>query len=110
MEFIISDLFDKVDGKFDSILFNPPYLPVNEEGILEKAWSGGENGSEITKRFIKQSRGYLKQDGLIQILASSLNDITSITEFFSKEGFKADVTNKKKFFFEELYVLTASIR
>ena len=33
MTFVQSDLFEKVEGCFDWILFNPPYLP--SEGSLD---------------------------------------------------------------------------
>ena len=39
-----SDLYEKVDGRFDTIVFNLPYLPVDDEGMLAKAWSGGPDG------------------------------------------------------------------
>lgn len=31
-----SDLYEKVDGIFDCIVFNLPYLPVDEEGNLRR--------------------------------------------------------------------------
>ncbi len=45
----LGDLFDPVDDeKFDLILFNTPYLPTDEEEIiddeLEAAWNGGKDG------------------------------------------------------------------
>ncbi|MDD5111936.1 MAG: methyltransferase, partial [Candidatus Altiarchaeota archaeon] len=46
-EFRFGDLFSGVDGKFDVIIFNPPYLPLEEEGLLARAWSGGKNGIEV---------------------------------------------------------------
>lgn len=42
-----SDLFESVSGKFDLVVFNPPYLPSDPSDAddeLRKSWDGGENG------------------------------------------------------------------
>jgi len=41
---ILSDLFENVNGAFDVILFNPPYLPKEDWSSREKGdrtWDGG---------------------------------------------------------------------
>ena len=52
--FFESDLFENVEGEFDVILFNPPYLPTSEDdkidSYLNYAFDGGENGREILDR------------------------------------------------------------
>ncbi len=52
----LGDLFDPVeDEKFDLILFNTPYLPTEEEEVvddeLEAAWNGGKDGRICYKPF-----------------------------------------------------------
>ena len=46
IEFKESNLFEKVNEKFDLIFFNPPYLPGKEDVV----WSGGEKGQEGNAR------------------------------------------------------------
>ncbi|MEM0160759.1 MAG: methyltransferase [Thermoplasmata archaeon] len=73
IKFIKSDLFENVSGKFDTILFNPPYLPG--EYKEDPAIYGGESGSEIIDRFLADAKKYLKPEGEIYIILSSYNDI-----------------------------------
>ncbi|PKP54623.1 MAG: hypothetical protein CVT90_00320 [Candidatus Altiarchaeales archaeon HGW-Altiarchaeales-3] len=97
----ISDLFENCgDEKYDFIVFNTPYLPVNDKGILEKAWSGGENFTVI-HRFLSEVDKYLNKNGKFIILISSLTKI-NLKEYETK--FKFEKIAEKKLFFEELYV------
>ncbi len=44
IDVVETDVYSGVTGRFDTIVFNLPYLPVDEEGLLAKAWSGGPDG------------------------------------------------------------------
>src|SRR3989344_3029267 len=61
---IQSDLFDNVEGKFDLIIFNPPYLPkeINENEQVSRLVSGGREGKELIEEFFNKARDYLNQD------------------------------------------------
>ena len=52
-----SDLFSNVRGKFDLIIFNPPYLPYDkmEDAESSRITSGGKKGDEITIRFLEEA-------------------------------------------------------
>jgi release factor glutamine methyltransferase len=99
---IKSDIFEKIKGKFDLIIFNPPYLPENKFD-KEKDTTGGKNGSEIINRFLIQSRSHLTPIGNILILTSSL------TKGIKWLNFKKKLLAKQKLFFEELYVYELSL-
>jgi len=94
---IQSNLFSKIKGKYDLIIFNPPYLP-NTEYDSEKDTSGGKKGSEVVNRFLNQAREYLKTKGKVLILVSSLTQGTNFKEYNRK------LVAEKKFFFEKLFV------
>jgi len=72
---VLSDLFGNVEGKFDVIAFNPPYLssegsdalPQEERGPL----IGGEAGHETTAGFLAAAREHLTADGRIYLLTST---------------------------------------
>ncbi|MBU4266129.1 MAG: methyltransferase [Candidatus Altiarchaeales archaeon] len=108
-EFIQCDLFPPGNERFDLIVFNPPYLPVKEPGLLEKAWSGGEGGIEIIERFLDSVSDYLKDDGVFELLISSLGDMERIDEIMKKNQIEYEIIAKRKLFFEELSVIKGKI-
>ena len=102
---ITSDLFDHVKGKFDLIVFNPPYLPENrkEPKSSKLATTGGKLGSEIINKFLKQAKNHLNPNGRIYLLTSSL------TKDINWLNYKKKLLGKKKLFFEELFVWEVTI-
>lgn len=109
---INSDLFDKIPNtkKFDIIIFNAPYLPIDNEAKKHEpldsrlATTGGEKGDEISLKFLNQikSQNRLNKDGKIFLLISSLTPIDGIKKFGPKK------VHSKKIFFEELKILEFS--
>jgi release factor glutamine methyltransferase len=76
IKLIKSDLFENISGEFDTILFNPPYLPG--EYKEDTAIYGGESGSDIIDRFLFDAKTHLKHEGEIYIIFSSYNDIEKL--------------------------------
>ena len=105
IEFRASDLFESINERFDLIVFNPPYLPVKDEGLLESSWSGGEKGGELIDRFIGSVSGYLEPGGSFEMLVSSLNDLNEIKRKIEENGFGLEILVQKRLFFEEIYIL-----
>lgn len=103
---IKSDLFEKVDGKFDLIVFNPPYLPTKGEN---RSWDGGEGGKEIIERFLMDAQKYLKRGGKIYMVMSSLTDTDSVITKF-KDVYDFQIIKRDHFFFEDLYVFKITIK
>ena len=68
---IQSNLFENIKGKFDTIIFNPPYLP-QETQPRDITTEGGKKGYEVLERFLNDVRNYLKTNGIILIVFSSL--------------------------------------
>ncbi|RAP52324.1 MAG: methyltransferase [Methanosphaera sp. rholeuAM270] len=111
---IESDLFENVTEKYDLILFNTPYLPVSMEEHSDdnysKAWDGGESGREVIDRFIDEAPIYLKKNGRIQIVQSSLSDNEKTLSEFEKKGFEVEITAIEHVFFEDITLITAHKR
>lgn len=72
--FVESDLFKKVEGLFDVIVSNPPYIKTDEIDKLQDevklhdphlALDGGESGLDFYRRIIKDSKEHLKTNGMI---------------------------------------------
>ncbi len=98
---IRSDLFEKVEGKFDTIIFNPPYLPGEPEDLKDMQWAGGgEHGDHTIFRFLEHAGEYLEDNGEIYIVLSSFNRI----ELLNKYHFKFKQIAKMKLSFHEIYV------
>jgi len=95
-----SDLFSNITKRYNLIIFNPPYLPKNkqEPNSSRKATTGGKKGSEIINKFLKQAKEYLTKNGKIILLTSSL------TKEINWNNYNKKLLEKKKLFFEELFV------
>lgn len=98
-----SDLFSNIKGCFDTILFNPPYLPQDKR-IKDPALYGGKKGSEILERFLDSANGYLDKKGIILIVFSSLTNKKKINEILEKNLLEYKELEKKHLFFEDLFV------
>ncbi|MBU3957796.1 MAG: methyltransferase, partial [Nanoarchaeota archaeon] len=100
-----SDLFRQVRGKFDLIVFNPPYLP-EEQTESSRAWAGGKN-LEIISRFIMQAKRFLSRSGEMLIVVSSLSKPEKILRKFSDNGFSAKIIAERKIPWEKLFAICA---
>ena len=72
--FVHSDLFSNVEGKFEIIVSNPPYIQSSViDGLMEEvrdhephmALDGGTDGLDFYKRIITDSRQYLCGGGML---------------------------------------------
>lgn len=107
VEFRLSDLFERVDGKFDIITFNAPYLPGEPEKPIDLALVGGESGREVLDRFIDELPNYLKPGGVVQIVQSSITGIEETIKRLEKCGFRAGIAASSHVFFEDIVLINA---
>jgi release factor glutamine methyltransferase len=107
---IKSNLFKNVKSKFDLIICNPPYLPLdkNEDKESRLATTGGKKGDEFTLKFVKEAVNHLNKNGIILLLLSSLTPRSRINNFLEKIHLKSNLIASKKVFFETLEVLEIS--
>ncbi|HLD15436.1 MAG TPA: HemK2/MTQ2 family protein methyltransferase [Candidatus Nanoarchaeia archaeon] len=99
-----SDLFSNIKGKFNLIIFNPPYLPFEdlEDEESRLITTGGESGNEVLSKFLSEAHNFLEKDGKILIVTSSLTP--NVDKLAKKYKFKIEILEKMKVFFEELIV------
>jgi len=99
-----SDLFSRVPGYFDVISFNPPYLPGKETSTswIERAWSGGEEGSEVAIRFLDQAWKHLNPGGSIYMILSSIGGIMSVVRA-ARNHYDSEMLEEQHMFFESIY-------
>lgn len=105
-----SDLFNKVRGVYDVVVFNPPYLPAVEDDTflsshMKKSLVGGSRGHELSVRFVRQVGAYLKEGGCAFLIASSKSEKPALVRKAKEEGFQIQEEGKKCFFFERIYAL-----
>lgn len=101
VSFKTSDLFENIDGEFDVMLFNPPYLPVKRE---DNRWSGGKNGRKFIEKFSTEFKEYLERKGRIYIVCSSLTGEDEVREIFTKKDMKVRKLVEKKVPWEKIIV------
>ena len=99
-----SDIFSEINGIFDLIVFNPPYLPDESN---DKTYSGGKTGREVIEKFVKQAKKHLEKDGKILLLISSLTGEKDVLSIFHAYSFKTKIIERKKVPWEELMVIEA---
>ena len=101
--FVKTDLFSNVDSRFNTIVFNPPYLhsgPFAKSTKRDTSLDGGIDGRELIDRFLLGFNDHVEPEHTVLLLESSLNryekDIKKLN---------ATVVCTKRMFFEELAVL-----
>lgn len=96
------DLLEGIDGKFDLIIFNPPYLPKGPAD--DDRWTGGGSGLETSLRFLDQCKGRLAEGGRVIIVSSSLSGLKGFERGAGGLGFVCKIAAKEHIFFEDLVV------
>lgn len=88
VKFILSDIFDKVKGKFDVVICNPPYSPYKPADEVEMMF--WDEGNSMKIRFFNQVGNYLKPQGLVYFGWADFEDIDQDfpVEFARKVGLK----------------------
>ncbi len=95
-DFLKSDLYEKVTGKFDLLVSNPPYIerkviPTLMEEVREYdpyiALDGGEDGLDFYRRIIGGAQDYLKRGGQI-LLEIGSGQAQAVSELLREAGFK----------------------
>ena len=108
VEAIMGDLFADLDGRFDLIIFNPPYLPSGRDVPSDwqtHAWDGGPSGREVIGRFLSQVGNYLTQKGRVLLVISSITGYNEVTQLMHAQFNIVRAIAERKFFFETLYVV-----
>lgn len=90
-EFVQSDLFQRVEGSFDLIVSNPPYIPADDiSGLMEEvskyephlALDGGKDGLDFYRRILAEAGSYLNPAGwlLMEMGFQQGDDLRSMME------------------------------
>jgi release factor glutamine methyltransferase len=96
--------------RFELIVFNPPYLPVDDNEKKDSAIHGGICGIETTLHFINSAISLLDEGGKMLIVTSSLSYSTKLDELILQKKLKSREIREAKLFFETLTVLEISFK
>ena len=103
VDFIKSDLFKNIEGKFDLIISNPPYINKKDYESLDKelyfepksALYGGEDGLDFYKDIIKNSSNYLNDSGHL-VFEIGYDQKEVLNKLLNDQGF-VNIENIKDF-------------
>jgi release factor glutamine methyltransferase len=114
---IRGDLLSCIKGKFDMIIFNPPYLPTIKEETAKndttKDWinvalDGGNDGRRLISRFLEDAVEHLVENGRIIMLVSSLTGIEEVKSMMRSLNYGVKEITKERFIFEQLTVIVGT--
>ena len=96
VRFIESDLFEKIEGRFDVIVSNPPYIPEKEIKELMpevkdyepfKALNGKDDGLWFYKKIIEEGLNYLKPFGCL-LFEIGYDQGEKVSDLMQKNGYQ----------------------
>lgn len=95
-KFFQSDLFEKVSGKFEIIVSNPPYIPSGEIGNLMEevrehdpilALDGGEDGLDFYRELTKKAGEYLCPGGML-FFEIGCDQAAAVSGYLEQAGYR----------------------
>ena len=111
IDFVKSDIYSNINGKFDVIISNPPYIGIDEEVMdsVKKyephiALYGEDNGLYFYKKILKNARNFLKDKYLIafEIGYWQGNEIVNIAREYFNDAIifvEKDLSGKDRYIF-----------
>jgi len=94
IQFFVSDLFEKVEGKFDLIIFDPPFRWFAARDMLERSITDEKYAGLTT--FFKEVRNYLPDTGRILVFFGSSGDINYLRALIHQTGFRKSELARKE--------------
>ncbi|MEJ6348285.1 peptide chain release factor N(5)-glutamine methyltransferase [Holzapfeliella sp. He02] len=90
---IESDLFHNINGQFDVIVSNPPYIKTTEKAVMDEsvlsnepdiALFAGEDGLDFYRQFAQQVDAYLKPQGsfYLEFGYTQKDDLQELFEYY----------------------------
>ena len=111
--YVQGDLFTPLRDarEFDVVLFNAPYVPVEEgeaDSWLARAWAGGVSGRQVIDRFVLEVPRHLRRMGRVLLMQSTLADVEETVRKFAERGMGVRVVASRSLpFFETIVLLEA---
>lgn len=95
-EIVNSDLFENIQGVFDVITCNPPYIPAADISALDdnvknyepiSALDGGTDGLDFYRKILAQACNYLADDGILvfEVGINQMEKVVALAKDFKAE-------------------------
>ncbi|KLO20505.1 S-adenosyl-L-methionine-dependent methyltransferase [Schizopora paradoxa] len=114
---LIGPFAKRLHRAVDVLIFNPPYVPTEDEEMtdaqagraIEGSWAGGKQGMLVTERVLCGLDEILSEKGLFYLVAVKDNDVPSIRRRMDEEyGFESDIVLQRRAGREHLFVIRFS--
>ena len=95
VNFVLSDMFTSVRGRFDIIVCNPPYIKSGEIPYIQRevreyeprvALDGGDDGLDFYRTIAKEVKSYLAKDGML-IMECGEGQTEAVLQLFKKREY-----------------------
>ncbi|KAK1865932.1 hypothetical protein I4F81_008454 [Pyropia yezoensis] len=105
-------------GRWDVVVFNPPYVPTSAEeldaavagGGIEASWAGGADGRVVIDRFLAVVGDEVRDGGVVYLLLLAANRPEEVAAAASAVGFDAVTVGRRWGGAERLCVLRLTRR
>lgn len=107
VDFFRSDLFSEVEGSYDLLISNPPYVESEEVKRLavgrfepHLALDGGGDGLDLIRKIFRDAPKFLKEDGhlLLEIGDNHAEEVIKMSKAYFYGIIKSDLANKVRYF------------
>jgi release factor glutamine methyltransferase len=88
-----SNVFEKVRGRFDLILFDPPFRWTAPRDLWET--STADEGYETLRTFLREGKHHLTKNGCIIIHFGTSGDLAYLKHLIRRNGFRRKQLLKK---------------
>ncbi|EJT97942.1 hypothetical protein DACRYDRAFT_71620 [Dacryopinax primogenitus] len=114
---LVGGLLPRLLGNVDLLIFNPPYVPTDDEEAsqaqmgrsISGAWAGGAHGMNTTQEVLRIIPTLLSQNGLFYLVAVRENNPVAIAHQAKTElGLTCDIILERRAGIERLFVLRFS--
>ncbi|KAL0483948.1 HemK methyltransferase [Acrasis kona] len=104
-------LCSRLHNSIDVLLFNPPYVPSEDDELgfnnIVASYAGGECGRQVIDQFLPRVKNLLSNDGIFYLILIQENKPEEVIDIMSRPeygGFNGQIIRKKKVLGEILFV------